>query len=67
MRAGRSRRIGPVRAVGSEVLGDQHDLAHVELVHLRHDRSIERLTLRPRNDGIAQNPQRLSHPSATLT
>ena len=52
-----------------QVLGHEHHLVDTgaELVHLGHDEVVGRDRCTPRNDGMAQNPQRRSHPSATFT
>ena len=56
-----------VPAVRGEILRDEHDLSCPEpSISSRIEASgLERCF--PRNDGIAQNPQRRSQPSATFT
>ena len=59
-----------VEAPRGQVLGDEDDLADpgAELVHLgQHGVVSGRDRWRPRNDGMAQKPQRRSQPSATFT
>ena len=60
-----------VAAVGGQVLGDEHDLAHAgrhEAVDLVEQLGRGRVTrCGPRKLGMAQKPHALSQPSATFT